>query len=104
MNRKLDITSLAGCTDVRATAEDVGLVLREKRAALREAMAQIDVSTSGAQARSILGHMVEEIDHDLTIMKGNADIVAALGAELGLHVDAVPVREASTAMPAGERL
>lgn len=105
MNRKLDITATArGCIDMHATADDVGLVLREKRSALREALAQIDVSTTGKQARSILSQMVDELDHDLALMKGNADVVAALGAELGLHVEVVPVREASAPASAGERL
>lgn len=86
------------------TADDVGLVLREKRSVLREAMAQIDVSTTGPQARSILSAMVDELDHDLDLMKGNGDVVAALAAELGIAVQVVPVTEASAAMPAGDRL
>lgn len=104
MNRKVDITLTTRSIDVHGTADDVGLILREKRGALREAMAQIDVSTTGPQARSILSAMVDELDHDLALMQGKPDVVAALAAELGLTVQVVPVTEASASLRAGDRL
>jgi hypothetical protein len=80
---------------MHATAEDVGLVLREKRAALIEARRQIDVATTGPQARAILNSMVDELDHDLRLLAGSADVVACLAAELGISARVVPVTEAS---------
>jgi hypothetical protein len=105
VNRELNITppppKPAGLADVLPTAEDVGLVLREKRAALVEARAQIDVNTTGKQARAILSQSIAEIDHDLATMRGKADVVLCLATELGISATVVPVTEASKP---GERL